>query len=104
MRRPSRASGSKEKGNIMSWSFYAVSRNKEKLKEAVKQAQCKDEVNNAHSGIPSRTADLMCREIDRIRINDFAGKVHAIKIDARGSWHEQAFQETVSIDQIQMIE
>lgn len=88
----------------MSWSFNAVSRNKEKLKEAVRSSQCKDEASNPHSGIPSRTADLLCKEIDRIRINDFAGRVHAIKIDAHGSWHEQAFSETISIGQVQMIE
>lgn len=88
----------------MSWSFNAVSRDKTKLKAAVREQVCKDETSNPHSGVPSRVVEMLCREVDRIRINDFAGKVHAIRITAHGSWHEQGFSESISIDQIQLIE
>jgi hypothetical protein len=88
----------------MSWSVNLAGCNKEKVKEAVRATQCSDEVNNPHSGTPRRVVELLCAEVDRIRVYEFAGKRMAIRISAHGSWHEQSFQESISIDQLQLVE
>ena len=88
----------------MSWSIHKVGRDKEKLKEAVRKEQCKDEVHQPHSGVPKRVCDYICSEIDRIRIYEFAGGKSAIRISAQGSFHEQGSGETVTLDQIHIIE
>jgi hypothetical protein len=72
----------------MSWSIQLAGCNKEKVKEAVRATQCSDEVNNPHSGTPKRVVELLCAEVDRIRVYEFAGKRMAIRISAHGSWHD----------------
>lgn len=88
----------------MSWSISLVGRDKEKLKEAVRAEQCKDEANNPHSGVPKRVCDFLCSEIDRVRIYQSESKVYGVKIEASGSFHEQGVNETLRIDPLRLIE
>lgn len=88
----------------MSYSIKVVSCNKEKLKEAIRMQQCKDEVNNPHSGVPTRVADYLCAEVDRVRVYEYQGMRMAISIDAHGSFHEQGSNDTSTVTQIQLVE
>lgn len=88
----------------MSWSIHVVGRDKEKLKEAVRAEQCKDEEKSPHNGVPSRVVKYLCDEIDRIRVYTYQDKVYGIKIDGNGSFHEQGSQEHVEVGQTQLVE
>lgn len=88
----------------MSYSIGIIGRDKAKLKEAVRAAQCQDEEKNPHSGVPKRVCDHICNEIDRIRVYEYAGKTYGLKIEGSGSFHEQGISETLKIDPVQIIE
>jgi hypothetical protein len=88
----------------MSFSVSLIGRDKTKLKEALREAQCKDEVVNPHGGVPKRVVDHLCAEVDRVRVYEFAGKRFAISISANGSFHEQGSNETITINQVQLVE
>lgn len=88
----------------MSWSMVVIGRDKAKLKEAVRQHQCKDEVSNPHNGVPKHVVDHVCAEIDRVRIYEFADKTYGLHISSSGSFHEQGCSETLSIGAVQLVE
>jgi hypothetical protein len=88
----------------MSWSLQIIGRDKEKLKEAVREQQCKDEVNAPHSGVPRRVVDFICSEIDRVRIYTYQGRVYGVNLNASGSFHDQGITESIRIDPVQLIE
>lgn len=88
----------------MSWSINLVGRDKEKLKEAVRAEQCKDEEKNPHSGVPVRVANHICNEIDRVRIYEWEGRKFGLTIVGSGSWHEQGMNETLAINPTRIIE
>jgi hypothetical protein len=88
----------------MSWSILVTGRDKEKLKEAVRAEQCKDEVNQPHNGVPKRVADHICNEIDRIRIYEWENRKFGLTINGSGSFHEQGCNETVSITPVRRVE
>jgi hypothetical protein len=82
----------------MSYSITIVGRDKAKLKAAVREQQCKDEVNSPHSGVPEWMADRLCGEIDRVRIYEYQGRQYCLEVKANGSWHEQGASHTYSVN------
>jgi hypothetical protein len=88
----------------MSWSISLIGRDKEKLKAAIRDKQCKDEEKNPHGGVPRRVADHLCSEVDRCRIYEWDGRKFALKIDGSGSFHEQGSNETITIGNVELVE
>ncbi|HXN15885.1 MAG TPA: hypothetical protein VN878_05880 [Usitatibacter sp.] len=88
----------------MSWSLQVIGRDKAKVKDAVRAAQCQDEEKNPHSGVPKRVADFVCSEIDRIRIYEYAGRTYGVNVEANGSFHEQGLNEFLKISPVQIVE
>jgi len=88
----------------MSYSISVIGRDKEKLKAAIRDQECKDEEKNPHGGVPKRVADHLCDEVDRCRIYEYAGKTYGLKIDASGSFHEQGSNHSSTVVPVQLIE
>lgn len=88
----------------MSYSLMLIGRDKEKLKSAIRDAQCKEPEKNPHSGVPVHVCDRLCIEVDRVRVYEYAGKQFGLKVEANGSFHDQGVSEQMSISPVQMIE
>lgn len=86
----------------MSYSFQVIGRDKEKLKEAIRASQAHE--SSPHSGTPPWVVDHLCKEVDRCRIYEYAGKRYALSITASGSFHEQGGNDTFNITQVQLVE
>ncbi|MCR4297383.1 MAG: hypothetical protein NUV75_01330 [Gallionella sp.] len=87
----------------MSFSIQVVGKDKAKLKEAIRAQQVKDEAQ-PHNGVPTRVADHLCAEVDRVRIYEYAGRQYGLSIDASGSFHEQGSNESITIKAVLLVE
>ena len=87
----------------MSWSIQLVGKDKEKLKAAVRAQQVKDE-SNPHSGVPVRVADLICSEIDRVKVYQYQGRTYGMQIKGNGSFHDQGLNEHLEIFTVEITE